>query len=103
MSDTTMGSLEEAEEVDFGLGKPVYKVELIVEKDLLQQQCLEEEINSEGIGGKEGENDEAKLDYQEIQTQNILSKEERKIMWENYKHYVDEKVFIELKNATLCR
>lgn len=58
-----------------------------------------EEIIAEGAGEKDGVN----VDYLEIQTAIILSDDERKTLWDEYKRYVDETVFIELRDATLCR
>jgi hypothetical protein len=48
-------------------------------------------------------NNEVFKDYIEIQVQIILSNEEIKAMWEEYKQYVDEKVFTELQDTTFCR
>lgn len=46
---------------------------------------------------------EEKKDYIEVQQSIILTQEERKIMWNEYKNYVDQTVFNELQFATLCR
>lgn len=58
-----------------------------------------EKISTEEVEGKKG----VKIDYLEIQNQMILSDNERKVMWDNYQHYVDETIFIELRDTTLCR
>lgn len=43
------------------------------------------------------------IDYSEIKEKVLLSDKERNIMWDKYKYFVDEAVFIELQYATLCR
>lgn len=63
-----------------------------------QQRHYREELFLETTRNKE-----VKTHYVETQKKIILSDEERKIMWDKYKHYVDETVFIELQHATICR
>lgn len=43
------------------------------------------------------------IDYQDTQQKIVLSDTEKKNMWDEYKYYVDESVFIELECATFCR
>lgn len=108
--DKKSTSLEEAEEMDSLLGESIFENEFLnlEEEELQQQQHYKEEASlkeEEGGGEEEGEEEETeiKINYQEIQMQFILSDLERKIMWDQYKSYVDEAVLTGLKEATLCR
>lgn len=67
------------------------------EREEEHQQRYPRGISSENSG------EDVKLDYQSIQMNLIFSDTERKQLWDEYKCYVDKKVFIGLQNATLCR
>jgi len=66
------------------------------QEEILLEEILEEEVEEENYG-------EEQLDYIDIQAEIILSDIERKLMWDKYKYYVDEIVFMGLQDATLCR
>lgn len=68
------------------------------EREEEHQQRYPREIPSVSSG-----EEDVKLDYQKIQMNLILSDIERKLLWDEYKRYVDEKVFVGLQNATLFR
>lgn len=64
----------------------------------------EEELNNqEKIALESIGKDKLKLDYTETQENIILSDTERKTMWDEYKQYVDETLFMVLEDTTLCR
>lgn len=63
-----------------------------------EEQNNQEKIALESIG-----KDKLKLDYTETQENIILSDTERKTMWDEYKQYVDETLFMVLEDTTLCR
>lgn len=67
--------------------------------DGIRSERLETIYSTEEAGEKKC----AKIDYLEIQTKIILSDDERKAMWDEYRHYVDETVFVELQDAIMCR
>jgi len=74
-----MTHVEEIEEANSVLEKEHHKKKMILKKN------------------------EEKKDYIEVQQSTILTQEKRKIMWNEYKNYVDQTVFNELQFATLCR
>lgn len=82
-------------------GESVVETELIVLDEQEDGRRLErlEKMSTEEVGEKKG----TIIDYLEIQTKIILSDDERKAMWDEYQHYVDETIFIELRDAILCR
>lgn len=83
--------------VNYDIEESIFETGIVVlEEQQLQNQ---EEMYLE----KKTNDEEVFKDYIEIQAQIILSDEEIKAMWEEYKRYVDEIVFIELQDATLCR
>lgn len=90
--DKKTTSLEEVEEIDSVLGESFFI-------------AYEEDMSLKEIEAEDGEEEETevKIDYQEIQMQIILSDLERKIMWDQYKSYVDAAVLTGLKEATFCR
>lgn len=69
-----------------------------VEKEVVS--VLGKEHHHEEIILKEKEE---KKNYLVAQRSIILTQEERKILWNEYKNYVDKSVFIEIQFATLCR
>lgn len=83
--------------VNYDIEESIFETGIaVLEEQQLQNQ---EEMYSE----KRTNDEEVFKDYIEIQAQIILSDEEIKAMWEEYKRYIDEIVFIELQDATLCR
>ncbi|XP_022182919.1 dynein heavy chain 9, axonemal-like [Myzus persicae] len=70
--------------------------EIEIQTDTILEEFIEGEVEEEYYG-------EQKQDYIHIQAEIILSNIERKLMWDKYKLFVDEIVFTELQDATLCR
>lgn len=106
--DEKLTSAEEmAEEVDSALEESIYETELFdFEQEQEQKEELEEEYeqgqNLEELLFEETE-EEKKTSYIDLQVQLILFDLERKLLWDDYKQYVDETVLVCLQNATLCR
>lgn len=93
--DDNVIPVEEAEELENSvLDESFFETKF----DILEQEHQEEEIILQKTEEKN-----VKVDYQEIQMQIILSDNERKTIWEEYKLYVDELVLIGLQDATFCR
>jgi len=66
------------------------------QSDIILESFIEAEVEDEYYG-------EQILDYIHIQAEIILSNIERKLLWDQYKLFVDEIVFTGLQDATLCR
>lgn len=100
---------EVAEEIDSVLHESIYEDEFFSlgeeqENEQIQehkqiQEKYQEEILVEGTE----EEETIQLDYIGLQMQIILSDLENKVLWDEYKQYVDQIVFKGLQDATLCR
>lgn len=93
-----ISSLDDTKEIRNISGGSLLESQLIVLEEEEQQQNYQEKIRMEIVG-----KDKLKLDYTETQMNIILSDTERKIMWDEYKHYIDETLFIVLLDTALCR
>lgn len=106
--DEKLTSVEEmAEEVDSALEESIYETEFFdFEQEQEQIEGVEEEYeqepNLEELLLEETE-EEKIVNYIDLQVQLILFDLERKLLWEDYKQYVDERVLVCLQDATLCR
>lgn len=108
--DEKLTSVEEmAEEVDSALEESIYETEFFdFEQEQEQEQIerveeeYEQEPNLEELLLEETE-EEKIVNYIDLQVQLILFDLERKLLWEDYKQYVDERVLVCLQDATLCR
>lgn len=84
-------------------GESVVETELNISDEREQEDGRRPERSEKISTEKVGEKKCVKIDYLEIQIKIILSDDERKAMWEEYQHYVDETIFIELQDAIMCR
>ncbi|VVC32244.1 Hypothetical protein CINCED_3A002285 [Cinara cedri] len=86
-------SLEEVEGVN--LRESLNETEIVGLEDKKNQQHSQEKIELTG-------EEKVTIEYIDAQVESILSDNNNKTMWDEYKHYIDEIVFIELQEATLC-
>lgn len=86
---------EEVEGNNYG-EETIDEDEIEIQTDTILEEFVQGEVEEEYYG-------EQKQDYIHIQAEIILSNIERKLMWDKYKLFVDEIVFTELQDATLCR
>lgn len=106
--DEKLTSVEEIEEeVDSALEESIYETEFFdFEQEQEQIEGVkeehEQEQNFEELLFEETE-EEKIVNYIDLQAQLILFDLERKLLWEEYIQYVDERVLDCLQYATLCR
>lgn len=106
--DEKLTSVEEmAEEVDSALEESIYETEFFdfeQEQEQIEgvKEEYEQEQNLEELLFEETE-EEKIINYIDLQVQLILFDLERKLLWEEYKQYVDERVLVCLQDATLYR
>lgn len=100
----TKSIVGETEEIDFDLGESINEAEYLEEEENAQEESqMLTDYQKEIIFDEMGEEEESKINYIDIQVENILSDYERKLLWDEYKKYVDNAVFAIIKNTILCR
>lgn len=97
MIDSVLGeSLNETDMNVFEEGEEEQRDEQQHKEEMLLEEIIEDDGEEENYG-------EEKISYIDMQAEIILSNIERKLMWDKYKYYVDEIVFMGLRDTTLCR
>lgn len=89
--------LEEAEVIK--LRKSLNETDILLLGEEEKQQNHRQQI----IFERTGEEEKIKIDYLDIQVENILSDKDKKTLWDEYKHYIDELIFTGLQDAIICR